>query len=41
MYVFTMPADKWDENNPDKTAILHLIQKHVSAAEHFRTLKVL
>lgn len=28
MHVFTMPAERWDEKNPDKLAILHLIQKH-------------
>ena len=28
MYQFTMPADKWDELNPDKQAIRRLIQKH-------------
>lgn len=39
MYVFTMPADKWDENNPDKTAILNLIQKHLSTAGNLRKLK--
>lgn len=28
MYQFTMPAEKWDELNPDKQAIRRLIQKH-------------
>lgn len=28
MYVFTMPADKWNEKNPNKQAILQLILKH-------------
>ena len=28
MYQFTMPADKWDELNPDKQVIRRLIQKH-------------
>ena len=38
MYVFTMPADKWDEQNPDKTAILQLLQKHVSGRKHLEKL---
>lgn len=38
MYVFTMPADKWDEQNPDKTAILQLLQKHVSRRSHLEKL---
>ena len=28
MYVFAMPADKWNEKNPNKQAILQLILKH-------------
>ena len=28
MYIFTMPAADWDETNPDKRAILRLIEKH-------------
>lgn len=39
MYVFTMPADKWDENDPDKEAILHLIQKHRSGVSRLQKLK--
>lgn len=39
MYVFTMPADGWDESNPDKQVIRHLIHKHRAAAERFRELK--
>ena len=38
MYVFTMPAEKWNEQNPDKTAILQLIQKHVSGRTHLEKL---
>ena len=38
MYVFTMPADKWDEQNPDKTAILQLLKKHVSGRNHLEKL---
>ena len=34
-----MPADRWDENNPNKTALLQLIQKHVSGVEQLRKLK--
>lgn len=32
MYVFTMPADRWDEKDPDRTAILQLIQRHRAEA---------
>lgn len=39
MRVFTMPAEKWDERNPDKQAILHLIQKHVSGVKRLMQLK--
>lgn len=28
MYIFTIPAESWDELNPDKQAIRRLIQKH-------------
>lgn len=28
MYVFTIPAEKWDETNPDKRVIYALIDKH-------------
>ena len=38
MYVFTMPAEKWNEQNPDKTAILQLIQKHISGRNHLEKL---
>ena len=38
-YVFTMPAEKWDENNPDKLALLRLIQRHVSLVPDLRKLK--
>ena len=33
-----MPAEKWNEQNPDKTAILQLIQKHVSGRTHLEKL---
>ena len=39
MYVFTMPADKWDEQNPNRQAILQLIQKHASHAGELLKLK--
>lgn len=39
MHVFTMPADKWDEQNPDKQAVLRLIQKHRSGVERLEQLK--
>lgn len=39
MHVFTMPADKWDETNPDKQAIRHLIMKHRRGYERLKGLK--
>lgn len=39
MYVFTMPADKWDEQNPDRTAILQLILKHTGFSSGLGELK--
>ena len=39
MYVFTMPADRWDERNPDRLAVLQLIQKHASHAPELAKLK--
>lgn len=39
MYVFTMPADKWNELSPDKRAIRHLILKHQSGVTRLRKLK--
>lgn len=39
MHVFTMPADRWDESNPDKRAILHLIQKHQRCVPDLNKLK--
>lgn len=39
MHVFTMPADAWDELNPDKQAILHLIQKHQQCVPELNKLK--
>ena len=38
MHIFTMPVEKWDERNPNRTAILHLIQKHVSYAGELKKL---
>ena len=39
MHVFTMPASRWDETNPDKLAILHLIQKHASGVDQLKEKK--
>lgn len=39
MYTYTMPAEKWDELNPDKQAIRLLITKHQVEAEHLKKLK--
>ncbi len=39
MYRFTMPANKWDENNPDKQAIRTLICSHRTFAEKLRKNK--
>lgn len=39
MYVFTMPAANWDESNPDKQAIRHLILKHRSGVNRLIKLK--
>lgn len=39
MYVFTMPAENWDELNPDKAAIRHLILKHRSGISRLEKLK--
>lgn len=39
MYVFTMPAENWDELNPDKAAIRHLILKHRSGVGRLEKLK--
>ena len=39
MHVFTMPADTWDELNPDKQAILHLIHKHRACVYRLTKLK--
>lgn len=39
MHVFTMPAEKWDELNPDKEAIRHLILKHRSGVGRLNELK--
>jgi SPP1 family phage portal protein len=32
MYIFTMPADEWDEMNPNRAGIQRLIEKHYSIA---------
>lgn len=39
MHVFTMPAEKWDETNPDKQAVRLLILKHVSRTKRLKNLK--
>ena len=39
MYVFTMPAYKWDETNPDRIAIRSLIEKHASQITHLQKLR--
>lgn len=39
MYIFTMPAEKWDEWNPDKQAIRHLILKHRAGVKRLEKLK--
>lgn len=39
MYTYTMPAEKWDELNPDKQAIRLLITKHQVEADHLKKLK--
>lgn len=39
MRVFTMPAERWDENHPDKQAIRHLILKHRAGFERLCKLK--
>lgn len=39
MHVFTMSASRWDETNPDKLAILHLIQKHASGVDQLKEKK--
>lgn len=37
--VFTMPAEEFDEHNPDKQAIRYLIQRHMATVERLRKLK--
>ena len=39
MYRFTMPSEKWDEDHPDKLAILTLIRKHRSISERLHKNK--
>ena len=39
MQVFTMPADNWDELEPDKQAIRYLILKHRTEASRLKKLK--
>lgn len=39
MYVFTMPAENWDELSPNKQAIRHLILKHRSKIKRLDELK--
>lgn len=39
MYVFTMPAENWDETAPSKQVIRHLIEKHQSHVSELQKLK--
>lgn len=39
MHVFTMPEESWDELNPNKQAIRHLIMKHRAGIERLRNLE--
>ena len=39
MQVFTMPAESWDESNPSKQVIRHLISKHAATRDHLVKLK--
>lgn len=39
MYVFTMPAERFDEENPNKQDILHLITKHQAFVPRLQKLK--
>lgn len=39
MYVFTMPAENWNELGPNKQAIRHLILKHRSGVQNLTKLK--
>lgn len=39
MHVFTMPKERFDETNLNKSDILHLISKHRSEAQRLETLK--
>lgn len=36
MYNFTIPREKFDENNPDKQIIRHLISKHISMVDRLK-----
>ena len=38
MYVYTMPRDSWDEQDPDKQAIRTLISKHMREARRLKKL---
>ena len=38
MYKFMMPADKWDEMNPNKRAILTMITKHNTIQKHLHKM---
>jgi SPP1 family phage portal protein len=38
-YIFTMPADEWDERQPNKRAILSLIKKHMSMVPRLQKLR--
>lgn len=39
MHIFTIPAEKWDELNPDKETIRHLISKHRAGVGRLMKLK--
>lgn len=39
MYIFTMPRDRWDELNPDRTALMQLVLKHYSMRKRMKELK--
>lgn len=36
MYNFTIPREKFDENNPDKQMIRQLISKHISMVDRLK-----
>jgi SPP1 family phage portal protein len=38
VYVLTIPAEKWDETNPDRTIIMQLILKHEAEVPHLQEM---